>query len=58
MTALRAIETLRESREVLAAQRQRDGKALADLKAERAALSSKGRQIESEMAPSAMSELC
>jgi hypothetical protein len=36
---------------VLAAQRQREGKTLADLKAERAALGAKGRQIETEDAP-------
>jgi hypothetical protein len=36
---------------VLAAQRQREGKALADLKAERVALGAKGRQIETEDAP-------
>jgi hypothetical protein len=50
-TALTAIEAARKTREVLAAQRQREGKTLADLKAERAALGAKGRQIETEDAP-------
>src|SRR5258707_12502344 len=50
-TALAAIETARKTREVLAAQRQREGKTLADLKAERAALGAKGRQIAIEDAP-------
>jgi hypothetical protein len=50
-TALTTIEAARKTREVLAAQRQREGKALADLKAERAALGAKGRQIETEYAP-------
>jgi cytolysin (calcineurin-like family phosphatase) len=50
-TALTAIEAARKIREVLAAQRQREGKTLADLKAERAALGAKGRQIETEAAP-------
>src|SRR5258708_7570162 len=50
-TALTAIEALRKTREVLVAQRQREGKALADFKAERAALGAKGRQIEPEDAP-------
>jgi len=49
--ALTAIEALRKTRGVLAAQRQREGKVLADLKAERAALGAKGRQIETEDAP-------
>ena len=49
--ALTAIEALRKSREMLAAQRQRQGKVLADLKAERAALGTKGRQIAIEDAP-------
>src|SRR5260370_27946558 len=35
-----------KTREVLAAQRQREGKALADLKAERATLGGKSRRIE------------
>jgi hypothetical protein len=50
-TALAAIEALRKTREMLAAQRQREGKALADLKAQRAAFGAKSRQIESEDAP-------
>jgi hypothetical protein len=50
-TALPAIEAARKTREVLAAQRQRKGKTLADLKAERTALGAKGRQIETEAAP-------
>lgn len=50
-TALTAIEAQRKPREVLAARRQREGTALADLKAERAALGAKGRQIETEAAP-------
>jgi hypothetical protein len=40
-----------KTREVLAAQRQREGKVLADLRAERAALGAKGQQIETEDAP-------
>ena len=36
---------------MLAAQPEREGKALADLKAERAALGAKGREIETEAAP-------
>jgi cytolysin (calcineurin-like family phosphatase) len=50
-TAFTAIEAARKTREVLEAQRQREGKTLADLKAERAALGAKGRQIETEDAP-------
>jgi cytolysin (calcineurin-like family phosphatase) len=50
-TALTAIAAARKTREVLAAQRQREGKTLADLKAERAALGATGRQIETEAAP-------
>jgi hypothetical protein len=49
--ALSAIEGQRKSREALSGQRQREGVILADLKAERAALSAKGRQIETEAAP-------
>jgi hypothetical protein len=49
--ALTAIEGQRKSREALSGQRQREGTALADLKAERAALGAKGRQIETEAAP-------
>jgi hypothetical protein len=50
-TAVTAIDALRKTREILVAQRQREGKALADLKAERAALGAKSRQIETEDAP-------
>jgi hypothetical protein len=50
-TALSAIQAQRRDREALAAQRQREGAALADLKAERAALGAKGKQIETEAAP-------
>jgi hypothetical protein len=50
-TALAAIDPLRKTREVLAAQRQREGKVIADLKAERTALSAKGGQIAIEDAP-------
>src|SRR3984893_14099913 len=50
-TALSAIEAQRKTREALAGQRQREGATLADLKAERAALGAKGRQIETEAAP-------
>ena len=39
----------RKAREALAWQRQREGTALADLKTERAALSAKGRWIETEV---------
>jgi len=42
---------VRKARAELAGQRQREATALADLKAERAALGAKGRQIESEAAP-------
>ena len=51
VTALANVEALRKAREVLAPQRQREGKALPDLEAERAALGAKGRQIETEDAP-------
>jgi hypothetical protein len=50
-TALTAIEAQRKGRAELAGQRQREGVALADLKAGRAALGAKGRQIETEAAP-------
>jgi chromosome segregation ATPase len=50
-TALSAIEGQRKARAALADQRQREGATLADLKAERAALGAKGRQIETEAAP-------
>jgi hypothetical protein len=49
--ALSAMEGQRKSREALATQRQREGVALADLKAERAAIGAKGKQIETEAAP-------
>jgi hypothetical protein len=49
--ALTAIEAQRKSREALSGQRQREGTALADLKAERAAINAKGKQIETEAAP-------
>ena len=49
--AVSAIEGQRKGRETLAAQRQREGTALADLKAERAALGVRGRQMETEAAP-------
>jgi hypothetical protein len=49
--ALSAIAEQRKAREALTGQRQREGAALADLNTERAALSAKGRQIETEAAP-------
>ena len=49
--ALSAIEGQRKARAALADQRQHEGVALADLKAGRASLSAKGRQIETEAAP-------
>jgi hypothetical protein len=49
--ALAAAEPLRKPREMLAAQREDEGTALADLKAERAALGARSRQVESEDAP-------
>ena len=49
--ALSAIAEQRKAREALTGQRQREGAALAHLKTERAALSAKGRQIETEAAP-------
>ena len=49
--ALSAIAEQRKAREALSGQRQREGAALADLKTERAALSAKGRRIETEAAP-------
>ena len=48
---LPAIEGQRKARVAVADQRQREGVALADLKAGRASLSAKGRQIETEAAP-------
>jgi hypothetical protein len=50
-TALTAIEAQRKSRAALADQRQREGAALAGLKAERAALVASGRRIEIDTAP-------
>jgi hypothetical protein len=50
-TALAAIEGQRKARATLASERQREGAVFADLKAERAALGAKGRQIETEAAP-------
>jgi len=50
-TALLAIEGQRKARQGLAGERQREASTLADLKAERAALGAKGRQIETEAAP-------
>jgi hypothetical protein len=50
-TALAAIEGQRKARAELAGQRQREGVALADLKAERGRTAAKGRQIETEAAP-------
>jgi hypothetical protein len=50
-TALTAIEAQRKSRDGLAGQRRREASTLADLKAERAALVAKGRQMETEAAP-------
>jgi len=49
--ALSAMEGQRKARGALADQRQREASTLADLKAERAALGAKGRQIETEAAP-------
>jgi hypothetical protein len=49
--ALSAIEGQRKARAALADQRQHEGVTLANLKAERAALGAKGRQIETEAAP-------
>jgi hypothetical protein len=51
VTALSAIEGQRKGREALSAQRQHEASSLADLKAEHAALSAKGRKIETESAP-------
>lgn len=50
-SAMALVEAQRKSREALAAQRQREASTLADLKAERAALGAKDRQIETEAAP-------
>jgi hypothetical protein len=49
--ALSAIEGQRKARLALAGERQREASTLADLKAERAALGAKGRQLETEAAP-------
>jgi hypothetical protein len=49
--ALSAMEGQRKARAALADQRQREGVALADFKAERAALGAKGKQIGTEAAP-------
>jgi hypothetical protein len=49
--ALSAIDGQRKARAALAGERQREASTLADLKAERAALGAKGRQIETESAP-------
>jgi hypothetical protein len=50
-TALSAIEAQRKARAGLVDERRREATALADLKAERAALAAKGRRIETEAAP-------
>jgi len=50
-TALSSIEGQRKARQALAGERQREASTLADLKAERAAVSAKGRQIETDAAP-------
>jgi hypothetical protein len=50
-TALTAIEAQRKNREALVDKRRHEAETLADLKAERAALGAKGRQIETEAAP-------
>jgi len=50
-TALAAIDAQRKARATLATERQREASTLADLKAERAALTAKGKQIETEAAP-------
>jgi hypothetical protein len=49
--ALSAIDGQRKARAELSGQRQREGEVLADLKAERAALGAKGKQLETESAP-------
>jgi hypothetical protein len=49
--ALSAIDGQRKARQELAGDRQREASALADLKAERAALGAKGRQLETDAAP-------
>jgi hypothetical protein len=49
--ALTAMEGQKKARAALADQRQREASTLADLKAERAAVGAKGRQIETEAAP-------
>jgi hypothetical protein len=50
-TALRLVDDQRKARAALAEQRLREAATLAGLKAERAALGAKGRQIETEAAP-------
>jgi hypothetical protein len=49
--ALSAIDGQRKARQVLAGDRQRAASSLADLKAERAALGARGRQLETDAAP-------
>jgi hypothetical protein len=49
--ALSAIDGQRKARQALASDRQREASTLADLKAERAALGAKGRQLETDAAP-------
>jgi hypothetical protein len=49
--ALSAIDGQRKTRQTLASDRQREASTLADLKAERAALGAKGRQLETDAAP-------
>ncbi len=50
-TALSAMEAQRKARAALVDERRREAAGLADLKAERAALGARGRQIETEAAP-------
>jgi hypothetical protein len=50
-TALSAMEGQRKARAELSAQRQRDASTLADLKAQRAGISARARQMETESAP-------
>ena len=49
--AMKLADDQRRARAGLASERQREGATLADLKADRAALGAKGRQIETEAAP-------
>jgi hypothetical protein len=49
--ALSAIDGQRKTRQTLASDRQREASTLADLKAERAALGARGRQLETDAAP-------